>query len=275
MRKWRHASIVVPAFSLLAALAGSSLAATHGPPQQAPSAEPQIDPQARDALTRMGEAFKSLTAYAVHEDTVREQVINGDLKVQKALSADILVRRPDRLKADITGDDDRNHETFYDGKTLTVYIPAKKYFAQTPAPDSIGATLDMAEANYGIEFPTPDLLRASSGEDFAKDLTAAGLVGTSRVGDDECEHFAYRSNDVDYQLWLEKGDKPLPRKFVITSKKDPTQPEYVAVLTWNLSPKVDDAAFVFTAPEGASRIPLGVLTSGAPKNPSMKPPARK
>jgi hypothetical protein len=266
--------VLVPALipaALLAGVAGPSRAATQGAPEQGSA----VEPQARDALNRMSDAFKALNAFAVHQEITREQVIDGDLKVQKSSTADVLVRRPDRMKADVTGDDDKNHSIYYDGKTLTAYVPAKKYFAQTAAPDTIGATIDMAESKYGVEFPAPDLLRlVSGGDEFTRDLTAGGDVGKSRVGGDECDHFAYRSGEVDYQLWIQTGDKPLLRKLVITSKKVPAQPEYSAVFTWSLAPSVDDAAFVFTPPEGASKIALADLTSSpAPaKNPPSKAP---
>jgi len=267
MGNWSHvrASILVPAL-FLAGSSGSSRAAT----QEASQPAPAVQPQAKDALTRMGDAFKSLPAFAVHQEITREQVIDGDLKVQKSSTADILVRRPDRLRGDVVGDDDKNHSFFYDGKTLTVYLPTKKYYAQIAAPSTVGATIDMAESNYGIDFPTPDLLRVVSGDDFIEGLTAAGYVGKSRIGDAECDHYAYRKAEVDYQLWIDTGDKPLPRKFVITSKKDPAQPEYTTSMTWNLSPKVDDAFFVFTPPEGATKIPMASVKPE--KKPQMTQP---
>ena len=158
MGKWSHvrASILVPALFLARPPAWRRR-------NRRPPRAPAVEPQAKDALTRMGEAFKSLPAFDVHQEITREQVINRDLKVQKSSTANILVRRPDRLKAEIVGDDDESRSFFYDGKTLTVYEPGKKYYAETPAPNTLGAMLDMAESNYGIEFPTPDLLRVASG----------------------------------------------------------------------------------------------------------------
>jgi hypothetical protein len=261
-----RASILVPAL-VLSAVGGSSFAAT----QAVPDKSPAVEPQAKDALGRMVDAFKSLPEFGVHQEITREQVIDGDLKVQKSSVADILVRRPDRLKADVVADDDRSHSVFYDGKTLTVYVPGKKYYAQTAVPNTLAGMIDTAESEYGIEFPTPDLMRMAAGEDFADELTAAGEVGKSNIGGVECDHYAYRNAEVDYQIWLEPGDKPLPRKIVITSKKDPTQPEYTAFLTWNLAPKLDDTSFTFTPPEGATKIPMYSL-----KQPAKAPaPATK
>ena len=159
MRKWSHvrASILIPARLALAPLAAvaslaaaSSLAATQEVPKT-----PAVDPQAKEALTRMGEAFKALPAFGLHQEITREQVIDGDLKVQKSSTADILVRRPDRMKADIVGDDDKSHSLFYDGKTLTVFVPANNYYAQTAAPNTIGATMTWPRRPTASTFPRP------------------------------------------------------------------------------------------------------------------------
>ncbi|HXN33875.1 MAG TPA: DUF2092 domain-containing protein [Polyangiaceae bacterium] len=282
MSKWssgRASVLVFPALVMFPALilSGGPAHAAGQPAGGAPARESAIDPQAKDALTRMSDAFKSLPAFSVHEDITREQVLNGDLKVQKSSSADVIVRRPDRLKASVVGDDDKKRAIFFDGKTVTLYMPTRNYYARMDAPGTIGAAIDTAESRYGLDFPAPDFLRMASGEDFAKGLTAAGEVGKSRVGNTDCEHYAYRSADVDYQLWVETGDKPpLPRKLVITSKKDPTQPEYTAIVTWDLAPTIDDAAFTFRPPEGATEIAFGTPPAGHPKMPRPKPaPAKK
>jgi hypothetical protein len=279
MRKWsnvRASTLILPAIMPLVLVGGMSHAATQVQPSKS-SQESAVDPQAKDALTRMSDHLKSLQSFAVHEDIAREQVINGDLKVQKSFSADAVVRRPDRFKANVVGDDDKNHTVFFDGKMITVYMPARKYYAQMESPGTIGDALDIAQSRYGVELPATDFMRTAPGDDFIKGLTAAGEVGKSRVGSDDCEHYAYRTADVDYQLWIESGDKPLPRKLVITSKKQPTQPEYTVLFTWDLSPKIDDAAFAFTPPEGVTKIAFGAPPAAAtsPKTQPQKQPQKK
>jgi hypothetical protein len=58
----------------------------------------------------------------------------------------------------------------------------------------------------------------------------------------------------DFQVWIEAGARPLPRKLVITTLSDPTQPQHSMLLTWTLNPKLDEAEFKFTPPPGAQRI---------------------
>jgi len=248
------ASILV--FAALLASPGIAHAATRQAP--APSAqEAAIDPEAKDALLRMRDYFKSLPEFAVREDITHEQVIDGDLKVQKLSNADVIVRRPNELQITVTADDGSDHAIYFDGKTLTMYLPASNYFAQMDSPGTIGAALDAADASYGVEFPTPDFLRMVSGLDFANDIIAAGDVGASRVGDTDCEHYAYRTADVDVQLWIQSGDRPIPRRLVITSKKLAGHPEYAATLTWDAAPDIDATTFTFAPPAGAKKILFG------------------
>jgi hypothetical protein len=257
--------LLLPA--VLIGMTGSSIVTAATPPGPPSTAEPAIAPQARDALVRMTDYLRSLESFSVHEDITRDQVINGDLKVQKSGTAEVLIaRKPDRARADLVWDDeDRSRSVFYDGKTLTEFFPAKNFYAQMSAPGTLRETVEMAQVRYGVEFPLADFLRAASGGDLTRDLVGAGYVGRSRVGGDEVEHYAYRTKDYDYQLWLETGDKPLPRKVVIVSKTRPRQPQFSAVLTWDLSPAMEGTRFDFTPPEGATKIPFGSPTVGGAK----------
>ena len=41
----------------------------------------------------------------------------------------------------------------------------------------------------------------------------------SKVQGQLCHHLAFRQEDIDWQIWIENGPTPLPRKFLITDKK--------------------------------------------------------
>jgi len=46
----------------------------------------------------------------------------------------------------------------------------------------------------------------------------------------ECEHLAFRNDDTDWQIWIQVGDAPIPRKYVITSKTEEGAPQYTLVI---------------------------------------------
>jgi hypothetical protein len=51
-------------------------------------------------------------------------------------------------------------------------------------------------------------------------------MGRGVIDGVECEHLAFRNFDTDWQLWVEVGDRPIPRKLVITSKTISGGPQY-------------------------------------------------
>lgn len=145
---------------------------------------------------------------------------------------------------------------FYDGKTFTLFADLPGYYASVPAPGTIGELGDRLEEKFAIELPLRDLFLWGADGSTGDDITAAVDIGPSQVEGTTVEHYAFRQSGLDWQLWLQKGDYPLPRKLVITTLTDEARPDYTAILTWNLAPSFNDAAFVFDPPSGAKKIVL-------------------
>ena len=90
---------------------------------------------------------------------------------------------------------------------------------------------------------------------LTEDATKGVYVGTGPVGGIECDHLAFRNPRVDWQIWVQKGEQPLPLKYVITTKWITGAPQYSLRLSdWNVAPQIDQAQFTFTAPEGAKKL---------------------
>ena len=93
-----------------------------------------------------------------------------------------------------------------------------------------------------------------STDEAPKKITAAVAVGPSAVDGVTCEHYAFRQEGVDWQIWIQLGDFPLPHKLVITTLDDEARPQHTDTLTWNLAPSFNNEAFVFDPPQDAKRI---------------------
>ena len=112
---------------------------------------------------------------------------------------------------------------------------------------------------YGIEFPLTDLFRWGTAAAPVAKLESAMNAGQDLVGEHVCNHYAFRQEQIDWQLWIRDGAEPLPCKIVITDRSDEARPQSTSVLSWNLKPDFDDAAFTFAPPEGAMRIGIRPL----------------
>ncbi|HYR90162.1 MAG TPA: DUF2092 domain-containing protein [Terriglobia bacterium] len=239
---------------ILTLCAVAAMAQTPTAERNKPSArDAAIDGQAAAALNKMTGFVRGLTIFTVTSEASRDEIVDTDMKIQKNATTDISVRLPSRLHADLHGDD-HDLQFIYDGQTLTLFSARQNYYATTPAPPTVSRTLDAIRARHGIQFPLADLIQMTTGENLLQDMTRAGYIGTSRIDGVECDHVAIRQPEVDWQVWIERSDTPVPRKLVITSKSQPTQPQYIAHLTWDFAPSIDNNLFVFTPPPDAVRI---------------------
>jgi hypothetical protein len=235
-------------FGVACSLAGSSWAQPK--PEQA-----AVQPEALAALNRMGTYLRSLKAFQVRAATTTEDVLDDGQKVQYAAVTDVLARIPDRFRAQVSSD--RQERMYlYDGKTFTLFAQRVGYYATVPAPPTIAGLVDTLAEKYDIEVPLRDLFRWGGPDSSVAEITAGMDVEPSAIEGTTCEHYVFRQPGLDWQIWIQQGEYPLPRKLVLTTLTDEARPQHTAVYTWNLAPSFNDAAFTFTPPSGASRVVL-------------------
>jgi hypothetical protein len=224
-----------------------------------------IDPQAEKLLRRMSDYLASRQQFTLKAESTLEVVLTSGQKVQFDSPATLEVSRPNKLRAHRKGDI-VNQEFFYNGKTLTLYSPRENVYATTAAPPTIDETLDFAREKLDIIAPAAELFYKNAAEKMLKESSSGFVVGPSVVAGVKCTHLAFRGAEVDWQIWIEDGDKPLPRKFILTSKKVAGEPQFtVLIRSWDMAPKLTDSEFSFTPPKGAKKIEFLQLTAEAAK----------
>lgn len=79
-----------------------------------------------------------------------------------------------------------------------------------------------------------------------------------------CRHLAFRHPKVDRQVWIEEGERALPRRVVINYKDEPGQPQFAASL-WDrsLDPGLPHALFDFVPPPGVERVTMAAVPTRA------------
>jgi hypothetical protein len=255
MRLWK----VAPSLVALSLLATPCRGAEPTAPAAAPPAATAVDPGSIQALKDMGAALLKLTRFQVKTSVTGESVLVDGQKLQRSASAELQVQRPNKLRALMsTAGGDR--ELIYDGKTATLYTPALKYYASAEAPETIVGMIRQLEEKYGIDVPLVDLFIWGTDAAPIDKIESALYAGQDLVGQELCDHYAFRQPGLDWQIWIATGDQPLPRKLVITSRADEARPQSSSLLTWNLKPTFKDSVFAFKPPKDASRIsirPLG------------------
>lgn len=215
------------------------------------------------ALATMSSYLRSLDRYTVSADISKDEVLLDGQKLQFDRNLKVTVNGKDKLFGQMTTPYG-GRQYYYDGKQFTVYMPTLKYYASFDAPDTIGKTITAAQDKHDIEFPLADLfLWGSKNADF-NDIENAKTIGIGMVDGVSCNHFAFRQEDVDWQLCIKRGGNPLPLKLVITTKSETEQPQYVATMKWDLAPVTFARNFSFSPHQDDHQIKFGNdITSSA------------
>ena len=241
---------------LVLGLLAISLVATGADAQTAGAAQPgasAVDPAAIQALKDMGAYLQTLKRFEVSTELTGERVLADGQKLQHTATADMDVERPNKLRVLIRSARSQR-ELLYDGKAITLYTPAQKYYSTIEFADTIGGLIGRLEEKYGVQVPLSDLFLWGTPAAPLDNIDSAMNAGQDFVGDDLCDHYAFRQAKADWQIWITTGSKPLPRKVVITNRSDEARPQSVSLIDWNLKPGFKDSVFKFTPPKGSSKI---------------------
>ena len=244
-------TIPTPGLLVLAlALAASGVSA-----QPAAPAAAAVDPATVQALKNMGAYLQSLQRFHVTNELTGERVLGDGQKLQHTASAAVDVERPNRLHVTMSSARSQR-ELFYDGKQVTLFTPAQKYYATVAFDGSLGDLANALQAKYGVDLPLADLFVLGTPAASLDKLDSAMNAGQDFVGGDLCDHYALRQGNFDWQIWITAGSKPLPRKLVITNRGDEARPQSVSLIEWNLKPVLASSAFTFKPPKGAKAIEM-------------------
>lgn len=146
-------------------------------------------------------------------------------------------------------------EVVFDGTTISLRDTMRNIYAQLPSP---GHTVDDAteelRAATGLDAPGADFLANDPYRLLMDGVTEGVLVGSGFVGGVECDHLAFRTDLVDWQIWINKSGRPLPLKYVITTKWTTGAPQYTLRLNNWSAAAVDAALFTFAVPKDGTRV---------------------
>lgn len=215
--------------------------------------------RADDAAT----VLKAMTDYTGAQKSISAtfdsdiEVVTPDLeKVQFTSSGKLQLARPDKLRISRTGGY-ADVQLVYDGKTVSIYGNNAKAYAQADLAGTVDQLVDLIQAKSGAAMPGTDLLLSNAYDELTSNVVLAKHIGQGVIDGVECEHLAFRGVDTDWQIWIESGARPVPRKYVITSKTLAGAPQYtLRIKDWKTDTVADADTFVFKPPAGATKVDL-------------------
>ena len=214
-----------------------------------------VDPAALQALKDMGAHLQSLRRFRVTTQLSGERVLADGQKLQHSATAQMDVQRPNKLRARMVSARSER-QLIFDGKTVTLYTPAQKYYSSVAFSGTLADLVEQLEERYAVEVPLSDLFVWGTPLAPLDKIESAMNAGQDFIGDELCDHYAFRQGKVDWQIWISASGKPLPRKLVITNRADEARPQSVSLIGWHLKPAFDESIFNFVPPKAARAVEI-------------------
>jgi hypothetical protein len=225
--------------------------------QDTQASEPEtskVQPEADEALRKMGQLLAGTPAFRFDAHITQDHLFPAGQKIQFHQSRRVTVSRPGRVYVQGEGDLDQSTTWYSDGVASTLDRPRKVY-TQIEGPKEIDGMLDHLALDHGRVMPLADFIVSDPYQSAISRVQLGTYLGLHRVRDTECHHLAFRQEGIDWQVWIDAGEVPVPRKLLITFTDMAGQPQWSAELEgWDLAPDLDDDQFVFEAPADAQRL---------------------
>jgi len=229
---------------LAAALAGTA-GITAGRADQA---------DAKRLFKGMSDYLGAQQAISFDYDVSLELVSTQQQKVALASSGTATLERPDKIRVTRRGGF-ANVEMVFDGKTMTLLGKNTNLYTQVEAPGTIDQLVDVLRDKYHRPLPAADLLMSNPYHELMPEVTEVKDLGSGLIHGVECDHLAFRTKDVDWQIWIAQGARPYPCRYVITSKKVTGFPEYTLdISAWKTGAEVGSDSFKLAIPADAKKL---------------------
>jgi hypothetical protein len=216
--------------------------------------------EATKLLKAMSDYVISQKSFSAKFDADIEVITPAIQKIQFASSGEVLVDRPGRIKVTRKGGY-ADVELVFDGKTVSVLGKHANAYAQADAPGTIDQLVDLLRERYALDMPGADLLLSNAYLVLSEDIIDAKYIGHGVIDGVESDHLAFRNQDTDWQIWIERGERPIPRKYVITSKAVAGAPQYTLRITeWKSDAAISADTFAFKPPAEAKKVEIEALS---------------
>ena len=223
--------------------------------QETKTAGSEIDAKAMAPLMRMTEFLAKAQRYSVTADIGYDVDQVWGQKLEFGATRKITVQRPDRIAVDITDRDGTKRGFRFDGKQIAFFGLNEKVYATAQKSGDLDAAFAYFTRDLQMPLPMAELFSNNLPKTIKDKVSEAYWVEEATIAGTPCDHIALRNDLVDMQLWIAKGEKPLPERLVITYKLEDGEPQFWANFhDWNFAPDTPDSLFAFTPAEGAVRI---------------------
>ena len=220
--------------------------------------DPKVEKDADKILKAMSDHLTKMQTFSYKSKGTFEVVDKDNKKTQQTYNSEVYVKRPNKMRVNAKNEN-RDASVYYDGKQFTVLGKNANMYAQAAAPPTLDAALDSARERFLMDPPGSDLIYTYPYKGLMELVTEGKELDEELVNGKSCKHLAFKSKEVDWEIWVQKDGEPLPLKYKIISKNDPGKPEFTVEFSdWKNGdgPEFAEKQFAFAPPANAKKIPF-------------------
>jgi hypothetical protein len=214
----------------------------------------EIEERADELLRQACALLASTPRFSFEAEETFDEVFDHAPRLQLTNVRHLLVDKPGRMTAQAEGDT-LYRAVWFDGRHISALNKEENVYTTLDQPPTLDAALDLLETKYKVDVPLTDFVYSDPYAVLSEGLLYGEYLGIHEAAGVDCHHLAFSQASIDWQLWIDAGEKPLPRKLVISYRDEPGVPQYFAVIRkWDLDPTISEGAFRFEPPQGATRV---------------------
>ena len=257
------------AWMCIAALLTTLVSGAHAQGNKAAATAPK--PEA--IIRQLSEYYKGLKSFSVNVTTNMHMEAQG-MKQDLAMEYDVAMRRPNRFlmlsKGGMMGM--MGGTLVCDGARLYTHVPMLRKYTVNEAPSTLadlfgggeGPTMAMGMGHMTF---VGNLLHRNPHESIMAGVKESSHAGFEVVDGARCHHLKFSQDVMDWQAWVDAGERPLLRKFSPDMSKQfakagERMPQMKAMKmtmathfrNWSVNPEIPDSRFTFTPPPDAKKV---------------------
>lgn len=246
--KWMLAVLFVIALPQTKPAAGAT---EHG------RANPLIDKDAMAILMKMADFLSQTKNFSVTIETGYDVVQETGQKIEFGAVRNVIIQRPDRIRVDIRQRDGTRAEFIFDGKQIYFFNEGAQVYGMVERAGTIDEAMRYFTEDLQMRLPLSELFSTDIPRLFKDRVRDLAYIDTAAIDGGSCDHLAARTDTVDFQVWIEQGEMPLPKRTIIAYNDAAGEPHFWAQFKeWDLAPEISEAVFTIKPPKGAEQIPF-------------------
>ena len=215
------------------------------------------DQQAMDILQNMAKTLAEAKQFSLTLHSSFDAPQKNGQMIEFGAVRNIQVKRPDNLRIDLQRSDGKQRTLIFDGKQIIVHNKTGNVYSKAEKVGSVDDAVKYIVSILNIPIPLARMFLTNISDEIEQLVDEIDYVELNILTDVPTYHLAVRSRDVDFQIWIAKGNEPLPKRIVLTYKKFKGEPQFRADFSdWNFSSKAAKGPFAFTPPKNAEQVPL-------------------